>query len=88
LPPKPTKGHEPLSSDDELWDEMSAVLSHVPQEVPLKLRKRMPTAAPYTFTHGNLTDVNIMVGNGHLVGMIGRETLGISLRGESLLSCR
>lgn len=27
----------------------------------------MPTAAPYTFTHSDLTNVNIMVKNGHLI---------------------
>jgi len=69
-------GHGPLSSDDELWAEMSSALSHVPEEVRLKLRERMPTAAPYTFTHGDLTDVNIMVDDGHLAGIIDWESSG------------
>ncbi|CAG8932525.1 unnamed protein product [Penicillium salamii] len=69
-------GHGPLSSDDELWAEMSKSLTHVPGEVQVKLRERLPTAAPYTFTHGDLTDVNIMVEDGHLVGIIDWEAAG------------
>ncbi|CAG7922806.1 unnamed protein product [Penicillium olsonii] len=70
------KGHGPLCSDDELWTEMSKSLDHVPENVLIKFRERLPTAAPYTFTHGDLTDVNIMVEGGHLVGIIDWEGAG------------
>lgn len=30
----------------------------------------MPSATPYTFTHGDLTNVNIIVENGSLAGII------------------
>lgn len=70
------KGHGPLSSDDELWAEMSERLAHVPEEVRGKLRERLPATAPYTFTHGDLTDVNIMVEDGNLVGIIDWEGAG------------
>lgn len=70
------KGHGPLSSDDELWAEMSESIAHVPEEVRVKLRERLPTGAPYTFTHGDLTDVNIMVEDGNLVGIIDWEGAG------------
>lgn len=36
----------------------------------------MPTAAPYTSTHNDLTNVNIMVENGHLTGIIDWERSG------------
>lgn len=36
----------------------------------------MPSATPYTFTHGDLTNINIMVENGHLIGIIDWELSG------------
>ena len=69
-------GHGPLSSDDELWAEMSLALSKVPEEICLKLRQRMPTATPYTFTHGDLTNVNIIVDNSNLAGILDWESSG------------
>ncbi|KAJ5931074.1 hypothetical protein N7466_006567 [Penicillium verhagenii] len=69
-------GYGPLSSDDELWDQLALSLTHVPEEIRLKLRERMPTAAPYTFTHSDLTTVNIMVDNGNLTGIIDWENSG------------
>lgn len=68
-------GHGPISSDDELWAEMLA-LTQVPKQICSKLRQRMPTAAPYTFTHGDLTNVNIMVENGNLAGILDWESSG------------
>ncbi|KAJ5584321.1 uncharacterized protein N7459_004121 [Penicillium hispanicum] len=69
-------GHGPLSSDDELWAEMSLALAKVPEPIRLKLRQRMPTAAPYTFTHGDLTNVNIMVEDSNLAGILDWESSG------------
>ncbi|EER37413.1 conserved hypothetical protein [Histoplasma capsulatum var. duboisii H88] len=69
-------GHGPLSSDDELWAEMSLALSKVPEEIRLELRRRMPSAAPYTFTHADLTNVNIIVDNGNLAGILDWESSG------------
>jgi hypothetical protein len=69
-------GHGPISSDDELWAEMSLALSKVPEEIRLELRQRMPTATPYTFTHGDLTNVNIIVDNGNLAGILDWEASG------------
>lgn len=73
-------GHGPLSSDDELWAEMSLALSKVPEEIRLELRRRMPSAAPYTFTHADLTNVDIILDNGNLAGILDWELFG-------LLSC-
>lgn len=69
-------GHGPFSSDDELWAEMSLALKQVPEQLRSKLRQRMPTAAPYTFTHGDLTNVNIMIENGDVVGILDWESSG------------
>lgn len=41
-----------------------------------RLRHCMPSATPYTFTHGDLTNVNIMVENDTLNGMIDWEIFG------------
>ncbi|KAF7183289.1 hypothetical protein CNMCM7691_003202 [Aspergillus felis] len=69
--------HGPLASDDELWAEMEKGLHEsVPPDARARLRERMPSAAPYTFTHGDLTDVNIMVEDGHLTGIIDWEVSG------------
>lgn len=70
-------GHGPFSSDDELWAEMSLALSQVPDQVRSKLRQRMPNAAPCTFTHGDLTNVNIIVENGNLAGILDWESSGV-----------
>ena len=69
-------GHGPFSSDDELWAEMALALEKVPEDVRLELRRRMPAAAPYTFTHGDLTNVNIMVDYGDLAGILDGESSG------------
>ncbi|KAJ5551019.1 hypothetical protein N7535_001042 [Penicillium sp. DV-2018c] len=67
-------GHGPFSSEEELWAEMSLALTHVPEVVRSKLRQRMPAAAPFTFTHGDLTNVNIMVEDGNLAGILDWES--------------
>lgn len=36
----------------------------------------MPSAAPFTFTHGDLTSVNIMVKDGNLAGILDWESSG------------
>ncbi|KAF9884422.1 hypothetical protein FE257_001753 [Aspergillus nanangensis] len=68
--------HGPLSSDVELWAEMEGSLKGPPEAARMRLRSRMPPAEPYTFTHCDLTDVNIMVENGHLTGIIDWEMSG------------
>lgn len=69
--------HGPLASDDELWADMEQGLNEtVPPDARMRLRKCMPPAAPYTFTHGDLTNVNIMVENGRLTGIIDWEMSG------------
>ncbi|RHZ46012.1 uncharacterized protein CDV56_102898, partial [Aspergillus thermomutatus] len=68
--------HGPLSSDDELWAEMEVTLKGVPEDARLRLQNHMPPAAPYTFTHGDLTYVNIMVEDGCLTGIPDWEASG------------
>lgn len=68
--------HGPLSSDDELWNEMDKALGKVPIKARQRLRERMPPASPFTFTHGDLTNSNIMVKEGNLVGILDWEASG------------
>lgn len=68
--------HGPLGSDDELWEEMTKALDGVPEIAKRRLRTRMPPSGPYTFTHGDLTNVNILVENGNLTGIIDWEASG------------
>lgn len=68
--------HGPCSSDDELWAEMEKSLSTVPEKVRQRLREKLPTAAPYTFTHGDMTYGNIIVENGNLSGIVDWEMSG------------
>ncbi|KAF2279874.1 kinase-like protein [Westerdykella ornata] len=68
--------HGPLRSGDELWAEMEIALKNVPEKARQQLRKRLPPAAPYTFTHGNLANVNIMVMNGNVTGILDWEASG------------
>ncbi|GFG10598.1 hypothetical protein IFM5058_05007 [Aspergillus udagawae] len=68
--------HGPCSSDNDLWAEMELALEGVPDDARQRLRERMPPAAPYTFTHGDLTSVNIMVDDGNLAGILDWEASG------------
>ncbi len=68
--------HGPLSTDDELWEEMTKSLGGLSEKARPRLRERMPPGAPYTFTHEDLTHVNIMVENGNLTGIVDWEVSG------------
>ncbi|KAI9871928.1 MAG: hypothetical protein M1830_002287 [Pleopsidium flavum] len=68
--------HGPYSSDEELWQDMAAALKKLPEKARERFRKRMPKSSPYTFTHGDLTNVNIMVEDGNLTGIIDWEAAG------------
>lgn len=68
--------HGPLFCDDELWAELRKALDKVPERICQRLRERMPCATPYTFTHGDLTNVNILVDNGNVTGIIDWEAAG------------
>lgn len=65
--------HGPISSDAELWVDLETSFHGIPEAAHTRLRNRMPPAQPYTFTHTDLTDVNIMVENGNLTGIIDWE---------------
>ncbi|KAE8136586.1 hypothetical protein BDV38DRAFT_283798 [Aspergillus pseudotamarii] len=47
-----------------------------PGAVRIRLRRHMPPATPYTFTHGDLTNAKIMVENEFLTGIVDWETPG------------
>ncbi|KAL4876745.1 kinase-like protein [Aspergillus karnatakaensis] len=77
FPAKPNDlPHGPLTSDDELWADMERCLQHIPEAARIRLRSLMPPGAPYTFTHNDLTNVNIMVEGGRLTGIIDWEWSG------------
>ncbi|KAI1378476.1 kinase-like domain-containing protein [Hypoxylon crocopeplum] len=71
----PSAPHGPFDTDDALFSEMISLLD-VPAEVAEKLRSRAPPCEPYTFTHGDLTDCNIIVDEGNLSGIIDFENSG------------
>ncbi|KAL4947283.1 kinase-like domain-containing protein [Aspergillus filifer] len=56
--------------------EMKQALEGVPEDICLRLREHMPSAAPYTFTHGDLTSVNVMIDNGRVTGILDWESSG------------
>ena len=63
--------HGPLASDNDIWADMERGLKEtIPEAARVRLRHCMPSATPYTFTHGDLTNVNIMVENDSLTGII------------------
>ena len=68
--------HGPLYSDDELWSEMAEALEKLPEKVRERFRERMPSAAPFTFTHGDLTNSNVTVREGNLAGILDWEAGG------------
>lgn len=76
--------HGLLSSDDELWDEMAKALEGVPEKARQRLRQRMPSAAPFTFTHGDLTNISIIIKDGYLAGNIDWEASGYFQCGGNL----
>lgn len=68
--------HGPLTSDDELWNAMIGNITQLPDTVQNILRQSMPPATPYTFTHADLSQVNIMVKDGQVTGIIDWERSG------------
>lgn len=66
----------PLKSDDELWDAMAGNIKQLPSKVQQVLRQNMPPATPYTFTHGDLSQANILVKDGQVTGIIDWEVSG------------
>ncbi|KAF1912127.1 kinase-like domain-containing protein [Ampelomyces quisqualis] len=68
--------HGPFASEDELWQSLVRKLEKLPEKVRDAFHKRLPPCAPYTFTHGDLTTVNIMVKDGNLVAIIDWERAG------------
>jgi aminoglycoside phosphotransferase (APT) family kinase protein len=68
--------HGPFTSDEQLWEEMAKALKGATTDELHQLWQRMPTAEPYIFTHGDLTNANIIVKDGALVGIIDWEASG------------
>ncbi|OTB01742.1 hypothetical protein M426DRAFT_265684 [Hypoxylon sp. CI-4A] len=81
-------GQQPLSSDDELWDTMVKPLTSVDDEKLKILRDNMPQCTPYTFTHADLTNCNIMVKDGNFSGFIDFERSGFFPVWYEFVGCR
>lgn len=66
----------PFHSDDEIWEQIIKSSKRLPEKICRKLRRSMPPAAPYTFTHGDLSAGNVMVKDGRLTDIIDWELSG------------
>ncbi|KAG5289073.1 PKc-like superfamily domain-containing protein [Histoplasma ohiense] len=73
---EPLTPHGPFTSETEFWDYLSFKLTKLPKEALARLRTRLPTSAPYTFTHGDLAFCNIIVKDGNLAGILDWEDAG------------
>ncbi|PYH44074.1 kinase-like protein [Aspergillus saccharolyticus JOP 1030-1] len=66
-----------FTSDEETWNGLARRLNPaVPEKARRRLRSYMPPVEPFTFTHNDLTHVNIMVKDGELTGIIDWEGAG------------
>ncbi|GKZ36735.1 hypothetical protein AbraIFM66950_007932 [Aspergillus brasiliensis] len=66
-----------LSSDKDLWAAMELGIVNIPERTRQLLGECMPSAAPYTFTHGNLSFDNILIDSrGNLSGILDWEAAG------------
>ncbi|OOF91642.1 hypothetical protein ASPCADRAFT_9566 [Aspergillus carbonarius ITEM 5010] len=73
----PFPPHGPFASDDELWADMGLGIKNTfPKTMNEDLRRVMPPAKPYTFTHCNLAIENIMVQDGKVTGILDWECSG------------
>lgn len=63
----------PFHSDQERWDGLPLNLRHLPQQVLLNLKKRLPNCEPYVLTHCDLNLGNIMVQDGKVVSILDWE---------------
>lgn len=66
----------PFNSDDQLWAEMAKSLKGLPDNISRKLHRSMPPAAPYTFSHGDLSMGHIMIKDGKVTGILDWEKGG------------
>ncbi|KAI1135622.1 kinase-like protein [Hypoxylon sp. FL0543] len=81
-------GQQPLSSDEELWNELEKPLSRLDDETRETLRENMPPCRPYTFTHGDLSSYNIMVKDRNFSGFLDFEHSGFFPVWYEYVCCR
>ncbi|PYI06759.1 kinase-like protein [Aspergillus sclerotiicarbonarius CBS 121057] len=73
----PFPPHGPFASDDALWADMGVGIKKTfPASMYEDLRRVMPPAKPYTFTHCDLASDNIMVQDGKVTGILDWEYSG------------
>lgn len=80
--------HGPISSDGELWNELKKQLNDIPKNVCHSLGWKMPTAAPYKFTHCDLAMSCIMVEAGNVTGIVEWQFSGYFPSWWEAASCR
>ncbi|KAI1330582.1 kinase-like domain-containing protein [Xylariaceae sp. FL0255] len=66
-----------MHNDNQVWSVMAETFPECTSEgMKEKLRWAMPATGPYTFSHGNLAAENIMVKDGHVIGLVNWEDAG------------
>ncbi|KAF2970769.1 hypothetical protein GQX73_g2840 [Xylaria multiplex] len=75
LPNGPLRGN--ITTDQHVRDELeSRIASTVERSIVVGLMRKMPTALPFTFSHSDLHEGNIMVKDGQFTGLIDWELAG------------
>ncbi|KAI1129807.1 kinase-like domain-containing protein [Nemania abortiva] len=69
--------HGNVTTDQHVRDELeSRIAGKTERRIVLALMKKMPTALPFTYSHSDLHEGNIMVKDGQFVGLIDWELAG------------
>ncbi|KAI1311832.1 kinase-like domain-containing protein [Xylaria venustula] len=69
--------HGNITTDQHVRNELeSRITGKVKHEITLELMRKMPTALPFTFSHSDLHEGNIMVKDGKFTGLIDWELAG------------
>ncbi|KAI1139992.1 kinase-like protein [Hypoxylon sp. FL0543] len=77
LPASSTATYSFCTSDEEVAANLALAIAHlVDQKTLYALMARMPSAEPFTFSHSDLHESNILVRDGNLVGLVGWELAG------------
>lgn len=75
IPNDPPHGN--ITTDQHVRDELaSRIAGKVERGIVLELMRKMPTALPFTFSHADLHEGNIMIKDGQFAGLIDWELGG------------
>ncbi|KAI8959424.1 kinase-like protein [Daldinia sp. FL1419] len=77
LPEGTTGFYRPCTTDEDLRKMLGYSISHrLDEDVYEAFMSKMPTALPFTFSHADIHEDNIMVKDGEFVGLINWELAG------------